>query len=83
MFTDPLIPLAPFRRLVSEILQDFKMVDLRLGDEVVEALRAAVEDYMVKVFKGTQLAAIHRKRVTISQRDMKLVRRFMEQQWDD
>jgi histone H3/H4 len=53
-----------------------------LADEVVEALREAVEDYMVKVFKYTQLAAIHRKRVTISKDDMKLVRRFMEQQWD-
>jgi len=38
---------------------------------------------VVKVFKGTKLAAIHRKRITISKHDMKLVRRFMEQQWDD
>jgi len=78
MFTDPLIPLAPFRRLVSEIMQDFKM-DLRLADEGVEALREAVEEYMVKVFQDTQRAAIHRKRVTISIEDMKFVRDWYEE----
>ena len=54
----------PFQRLVRKIAQDFKK-DLRFQSHPVLALQEAAEGYLVGLFKDTNLAAIHARRVTI------------------
>ena len=73
--TDLLIRKLPFQRLVREIAQDFKK-DLRFQSTAILALHEASEAYLVGLFEDTNLCAIHAKRVTIMQRDMKLARRI-------
>jgi histone H3 len=73
--TKSLIPKLSFQRLVREVAQDFKS-DLRFQSHAIAALQEASETYLVSLFEDTQLCAIHAKRVTISDKDMKLARRI-------
>lgn len=74
--TDPLIPRAPFRRLVCEVAQGLSAKGIRIQSAAVDALQQAAEAYLVRVFQDTNLVAIHCKRVTIMPKDMKLVMRL-------
>ncbi|ELR08163.1 hypothetical protein GMDG_08613 [Pseudogymnoascus destructans 20631-21] len=70
--TELLVPRAPFVRLLRGILFDLSK-DMRIQASAVSALQEAAETTLVREFEMTQLAAIHAKRVTIQQKDMKLV----------
>lgn len=61
---DLLIRKMPFQRLVRETVQDFKK-DLRFQSRTVLTLQEAADGYLVSLFKNTNLAAIHARRVTI------------------
>ena len=63
----------PFARLVREISQDFKM-DLRYTPTAILALQHAAEHFLVEVMEKTNLAALHRRRITIAPKDMQLVK---------
>ncbi|KAI5477872.1 histone H3.2-like protein [Pseudohyphozyma bogoriensis] len=69
--TEHLIRKLPFQRLVREIAQDYK-ADLRFQRSALEVLQTASEDYLVALFEDTLLCALHAKRVTIQDKDMKL-----------
>eukprot|EP01099_Mayorella_cantabrigiensis_P002734 TRINITY_DN2209_c0_g1_i1.p1 TRINITY_DN2209_c0_g1~~TRINITY_DN2209_c0_g1_i1.p1 ORF type:complete len:206 (-),score=49.95 TRINITY_DN2209_c0_g1_i1:151-768(-) len=72
-----LLKKAPFIRLVREIAQDTsKAGDVRFQVKAIDALQEASEAYLVQLFEDTNLCAIHAKRVTIMDRDMKLARRI-------
>ena len=73
--TELLIRKLPFQRLVRQIAQDFK-TDLRFQSSAVLALQEAAEEYLVGLFRDTNLAAIHAKRVTIMPKDIQLARRI-------
>ena len=73
--TELLIRKLPFRRLVREIAQDFKM-GLRFQPQAIGALQEAAEAYLVSLFEDTNLCAIHAKRVTIMPKDIQLARRI-------
>ncbi|KIJ89532.1 hypothetical protein K443DRAFT_48385, partial [Laccaria amethystina LaAM-08-1] len=62
--TELLIRKLPFQRLVREIAQDSK-AHLRFQSSPVMALQEAAEASLVLLFKDTNLAAIHAKRVSI------------------
>ena len=70
-----LIRKLPFQRLVREIAQDFK-TDLRFQGAAILCLQEAAEAYLVRLFKDTNLCAIHAKRVTIIPRDLQLAWRI-------
>jgi histone H3 len=70
--TELLICKKPFKRLVREILQDFK-TGLRFQSNAVMALQEAAEAYLVGLFENTNLYA---KRVTIMPKDIQLARRI-------
>ncbi len=72
---DPLIAFAPFSRLLREIGQDFNS-EIRFSRAAIEAIREAVEAYLVWVFEYANLGAIHAKRVTIFPRDIWLAERI-------
>ena len=68
-----LIRKLPFQRLVREIAQDFK-TDLWFQSAAILCLQEAAEAYLVGLFEGTSLCAIHAQRVTIVPKDIQLAR---------
>ncbi|KAH8650405.1 histone-fold-containing protein [Tricladium varicosporioides] len=50
--------------------------DYRIQASALDALQEATEAFLTTEFELTNLAAIHAKRVTIQQKDMKLVQRM-------
>jgi histone H3 len=70
-----LIRKLPFNRLCREVAQDFK-TDLRFQNAAIGALHEAAEYYLVALFEDVNLLAIHRKRITITVKDIQLARRI-------
>ena len=73
--TELLIRKLPFQRLVREIAQEH-VADLRFQQQAVTALQEAAEAYLVSMFEDTNHCAIHAKRVTIMEHDMRLAARL-------
>ena len=73
--TDLLIRKLPFMRLVREITQDYS-TQMRWTKEAVVALQEASESYIVGIFEDSNLACIHRNRITIAPKDVQLARRI-------
>lgn len=69
--TDLLIPKAPFRRLVREIVQQHKP-DARISETACEALQESTEMYVTGLFEDTVLFTAHRNRVTVQPSDLNL-----------
>lgn len=80
--TDLLIPKLPFQRLVREISNTFKppvgaaVTGIRFTRSSLQALQEASESYLVSVFEDAMLCALHAKRVTVCEKDMRLARRI-------
>lgn len=89
--TSSLIPKSPFQHLVREIVWELTP-NICFQSLAIEALQKAAEAFLVVLFEsefflsysgtilrypGTQLAAIHRGRVTIDKKDMVLVQRIV------
>eukprot|EP00741_Cyanophora_paradoxa_P003973 tig00000743_g3860.t1 len=84
--TNPLIPYAPFKRLVQEIGSEIAKekneegadpkIELRWTREAIECLREASEMQLIKHFEEANLLAIHRRRITIQPKDIQLARRI-------
>ncbi|KAG0678132.1 centromeric DNA-binding histone H3-like protein cse4 [Pichia californica] len=76
--TDLLIRKLPFARLVREIvMQEFGQdAEYRWQSVAILALQEASEAYLVHLLDDTNLCALHSKRVTIMQKDIRLVRRL-------
>ena len=60
---------------MREIAGDF-LTDLRFQSTAIQALQEAAELYLVHLFEDTQVIACHCKRVTITAKDMWVVRRI-------
>jgi histone H3 len=73
--TDNLILRLPFKKLVKEILQDYKD-DFLVSKEAFSCLQESAEMFLVNLLEDTQLAAIHAKRITIKPVDMQFARRL-------
>jgi histone H3 len=73
--TELLIRKAPFKRLVCKIAIDFKS-NLGRQSTAILALQEALEAYLICLFEGTNLCAMHGKRVTITPKDMQLAQRI-------
>ena len=76
--TDLLISKLPFSRLIREIANTIipRGKDLRFQTSALLALQEASEAYLIQLFEDTNLCAIHAKRVTIMDKDMRLARRI-------
>lgn len=60
---------------MREISQEFK-TDLRFQAIAMEALQESAEAMLVGLFEDAQLAAIHRRVVTVKDRDIRFVRQL-------
>ena len=69
-----IIPISAIRRLCLEIGYKFKQ-NISFQMHAYRLLQEAAEWYLVRVFKDTNLLAIHARRVTTSLRDMMLARK--------
>jgi len=73
--TDLLIRRRPFQRLVREVAQKFR-TDMRFQMSALAAIQEAAEAHLVHLFADTNMCALHGKRVTIQQKDMRLAVRL-------
>ena len=69
----PVLPLAPFTRLVRNIL--FGFGQYRITSEALDALRQATEQYAVVTLEGANLLTRHRDRCTLQPKDIRMARR--------
>ena len=74
--TDTLIAKARFNILVKEIAQDFKS-DSLVRPIARSALQEASEAHCVRFTEDAQECAIHAKRVTMMNKDMKLITKIL------
>ncbi len=75
--TELLIRKAAFSRLVREVAQDFKS-DLRWAPLAILVIQEAAEAHCVKYAEDANLCALHAKRVTILPKDLKLVKKLVQ-----
>ena len=79
--TENLIKRAPFQKLIREILQEYRIcpdspgtpsVQVRFQSTAIATLQEAAENYIVGLFEGDNLLAIHARQITIMPRDLRL-----------
>lgn len=73
MSTNRLIPLAPFMRLVREIVHKYKP-NCRMTPSSIECLQEASEIYLIQLLEDSYRCTLHRQRVTLGPTDIQLVR---------
>ena len=74
--TDCNIPLAPFRRLIRDIITDVGTTntnEMRISSNAISALQEASETMLVQLMADAQLLALHANRVTLMGKDIKLL----------
>ena len=80
--TKLLLPRASFQRVVREIAQEIDH-QIRFQPQALVAVQEAGEAYLVGLFEDANLCCLHAKRVTLSDKDMKLARRIRgDRAWD-
>ena len=80
--TKLLLPRASFQRVVREIAQEIDH-QIRFQAQALVAVQEAGEAYLVGLFEDANLCCLHAKRVTLSDKDMKLARRIRgDRAWD-
>lgn len=71
---NPLIPLAPFCRVVREILQDESSSGtMRMTRDCIIALRESSELFLSEMFSDAFRITLNRKQVTLNPRDIQLL----------
>lgn len=73
--TELLIRKRPFQNVVREIAQEYRQ-DLRFQSAALGALQEASEAFLVGLFEDVQQCAIHAKRITIQDKDIRLAKRI-------
>ena len=64
-----------FSKLIREVcVVDLKLKEFRWQAAALEAIQEAAEHYLITMFDDANMCCIHRKRVTIEPKDIKLVR---------
>lgn len=74
MSTKHLLPKLSFARVVREILQQNGDGGWKMQSEALEALQEATEMYVVHFMEDAYRCTIHRSQVTLTVKDMLLVR---------
>jgi len=72
--TDQILDPDLFEMLIRELSSHFGC-ELGWEPEAMEALQEAAEGYLVNLYEGGNLAAIHGRRTNIQPKDIQLIRR--------
>jgi len=74
----PCTPTAAFARIMKELVAQFQEGDTpyRFTVEALCLFQSASEDYLTSLFGDSYLCTVHRKRITLQQEDIRLVRRL-------
>lgn len=67
------IPLAPFARLVREIMQQCSAQDMRVTSDCLMALRESSEAYITQIFTDSYAITLNRQQVTLAPKDIQLL----------
>lgn len=70
--TKPVIPKLPFARLIREILMEYSHRDLRITPESLVCLQESAEIFAVQLMEDAYRCTLHRDRITLMPKDMKL-----------
>lgn len=65
MGVEPLIPKAPFKRLIREILDDLGYDDFRVSKQAKATIQDVAEAYIVEAFKSTGIIMRSRNRTQL------------------
>ena len=75
--TETLIPKHSFQRLVKEVMQkecwERGIPSKKVTSECLLALQCSTEQYVTELFRQSQRAAVHGKRITVQPEDMEIV----------
>ena len=77
--TECLIKKAPFRKLIKQISQEYRVtpsVQVHFQSTAIAALQEAAENFIVDPFEDVNLLAVHAKRVTVMPKDIRLALRI-------
>jgi len=82
----------PFARLVRDIMRRVgrqplpgyvdEDIEYRISADALEALQTATEDFLAELFATSVLCSTHANRVTLMAKDMNLVGRIRDKEWD-
>lgn len=70
--TNSVIPKLPFARLIREILMEYSHRELRITPESLMCLQESAEIFAVQLMEDAYRCTLHRDRVTLMPKDMKL-----------
>lgn len=70
--TEPVIPKLPFARLIREILLEYSHRELRITPESLQCLQESAEIFAVQLMEDAYRCTLHRDRLTLMPKDMKL-----------
>lgn len=70
---DLIVPMLPFEQLVREIANEF-VRNPRFQPSAILAMQESSEAYLLKLFEGTNLFAIHARIITIANKDLRSAR---------
>jgi histone H3 len=73
-----LFPYAPVVRLSREIMQYMGKMEMRIERAAVDCLREACQQFITETNATAQIAAVHRKCITINPKDFLLTRMIQE-----
>ena len=71
-----IIPCNPFVRIVKQIIEENTVQPLRTEKTAIRALQEASESFLVSLFEEGTMVAHHCKRVTVTDRDLRLALRL-------
>lgn len=70
--TNIIIPKLAFARLIREILMEYSHRDLRITPESLQCLQESAEIFAVQLMEDAYRCTLHRDRITLMPKDMKL-----------
>jgi histone H3/H4 len=73
--TEPLTQFAPFERFVRTIANNYS-INIQFAQKSLEYLHEIVENRIVKLFKNSQVLALHAGRTSVNVKDIKIAQQF-------
>ncbi|XP_058451903.1 uncharacterized protein LOC131430728 [Malaya genurostris] len=68
----PVIPKLPFARLIREVLSEYSHHNLRITAESLMCLQESAETYVVQLMEDAYRCTLHRERITLMPKDIRL-----------